>query len=230
MRTYNTVKQLIAEMDQLYRNTTGMAGLNAEEVDIVRASIIDAYQLVLLEYGMEDFRFHTELLEVNTVADQNYIDLDKYVFRVDQGTVLIKSEGQNLNLINEREVYAQDPEVNTTGVPTGYAYASSDDPDTVRLILWPIPEKVYTVQMRVYKYPSDTMTEFPTALASAIRHKTKALSCLNLGSLAHLEGSFERMYESIITKIKDSYTDNGPKHVQRLVYTPKIQSIEGRIS
>ena len=228
MRLYNTVNDIVAETQQLHRNVTGRETMTAAEVDIVRSSIVDAYQLVLLEYGVATFTFHEQSLDVVTVAGQDYVDLDEYVFRVVTGTARIVDREVCLGLIDEENIYQSDPGANAEGIPYAYAYTGSDDPNIVRLTLWPIPDAVYTISMKVLKLPEDVITNFPTTLMSAIKNKAKQLAVIALGMPAHA-GSFKGLYEEVIAKIKDGYDGDGPRHVQRRQFSEVFRSVEGRI-
>jgi len=202
--------------------------MTALERDIVLSAIIDSYQLVLLEYGVSTFTFHKEELTVDTVAAQGYVDLDEYVFRPVTGSVRIVAEESTLTLIDEESIYQSDPGANADGLPQAYGYTGSSDPNIMRLVLWPIPDKVYTISMKVLKLPTDTITDFPTTLASAIKNKAKALACLGLG-MPQIMGPFNSAYEEVIAKLKDGYDGDGPKHVQRRSFRQSFRSIEGRI-
>ena len=228
MRLYNTVNDIVSETQQLHRNITGRQTMTAIEVDIVRSAIIDAYQLVLLEYGVATFTFHESTFEVDTVAGQDYVDLDEYVFRVVTGTARIIAEEACLGLIDEETIYQSDPGANAEGRPYAYAYTGSDDPNIVRLTLWPIPDNTYTITMKVLKLPTDVITNFPTTLMSAIKNKAKQLAVVGLGMPQHA-GSFKGLYEEVIAKIKDGYDGDGPRHVQRRQFSEVCRSVEGRI-
>lgn len=228
MQTYSTVNDIKTEMEALYRNITGREYLSAIECDIVYSSIVDAYQFVLLEYGVDTFKFQEQAITSDTTAGTNYIDLDEYIYKVVGNSVRIADKEVVLGLIDEKALFQTDPGLEQTGVPTHYAYINSTDPNVVRLRLWPTPDAVYTISMNVLKYPSDDIDEFPTYLMSAVKNKAKALSCLGLGMFAHIPG-FNSVYEDIMAKIKDGYNNDGPRHIGRS-YTPvRFRSVEGRI-
>ena len=229
MRSYNTVNEIVSEIQQLLRNVTGRQELAAMERDVIQSAIIDAYQFVLLEYGITRFRFDEVETTLTTVADQNYVDLDEYIYGVKGGSVRIPSERVNLGIIDEAKIYNVDPGADYTGIPYAYAYGSSGDPNVLRVILYPIPDAVYTINLKAYKYPTDVMTEFPIDLMSAIKNKSKSLACLGLG-LPQLQPGFDRAYEAMIERIKDGYDGDEPKHVQKRQFDVPRRSIEGRIS
>lgn len=221
MQVYQTVAAIKDEMEILHRNITGRKSLTAGEVDIVNATTIDAYQEVLLEYGITDFRFLEVDIEKDTTAGTRYIDLDEYVFRAMPGTLRIPAENQQLSLIEEQEIYASDPGVNEVGVPRSYFYRGSDDPNIVRIGLYPTPNATFAIVGRGMKYPTDVITNFPISVVSAIKYKAKGLSCMQLG-IGQLKPQFDAAYESIIEKVKDSYMEDRPKHIgrTRLVFRP----------
>jgi hypothetical protein len=228
MQTYNTVNDIQTEVEALYKNVTGRENLTAVETDIVQGSIIDAYQFALLEYGVDTFKFQETSVTGDTTSGTNYIDLDEYVYKVVNGTVRIPAEQAVLGLIDEVAIFQKDPELTETGRPTHYAYMSSGDPNIIRLRLWPEPDDTYTIYLNVLKYPTDTITNFPTFLQSAIKNKAKALSCIGLG-LKGLDDGFNRAYEDIIAKVKDGYHNNNARHVHRAFIPTHSRSVEGRI-
>lgn len=228
MQTYNTVNDIKVEVEALYKNVTGRANLSAVEADIVQNSIVDAYQFALLEYGVDTFAFQEQAVTGDTTAGTNYIDLDEYVYKVINGSVRIESEQSLLGVIDENAIFQNDPDLSVTGVPTHYAYMNSTDPNIIRLRLWPEPDAVYTIALKVLKYPTDTITNFPTHLMSAIKNKAKSLSCLGLG-MPQLVEPFNRAYEEIMAKVKDGYHNSSARHVGRS-YIPSFQrGVESRI-
>lgn len=228
MRDYNTVNEIVSEIQQLHRNVTGRTDLAALERDIVQSAIIDAYQFVLLEYGIARFRFDEVEVELTTVGNQNYLDLDEYIYGVKGGSVRIPAERVNLSIIEEAKIFNVDPGADYDGIPYAYAYGSSGDPNVLRLIFYPIPDSTYTIKLKAYKYPENTITEFPADLMSAIKYKSKSLAFLGLG-LGQFQAGFEREYEKIVMKIKDGYHGDEPKHVQKRQFDVPRRSIEGRI-
>ena len=229
MRLYNTVNDIQNEMAILYRNLAGKDQFTAGEVDIVQSSIIDAYQIAIREYGITSFRFQEEDVTEATTSGTNYIDLDEYIYRVVPGSVRIPASGQQLGLIDEVAIFQRDPEAQETGEPTAYAYQNSGDPNVMRLRLYPTPDAAYTIYMKVLKYPTDVITNFPTDLMAAIKNKAKALSCLGLGVVQYKAG-FDHEYEKAIAQLKDGYDFDGPKHVQRTHIVTPHRSIQSRIS
>jgi len=229
MRQYNTVNDIKTEVEVLNRNVTGRKQLTATEADIVYGSIIDSYQLCLMEYGVANFKFAEYDVTATTVSGQNYVDLDEYVYRVVPGTVRITSEGIVLSLIDEPAIYGIDPDADDTGPPESYAYANKEgSPNYIRLFLWPIPDSAYTINLKVLKMPTDTPTNFPTFLTGAIKHKAKALSCLGLG-IPQFMPMFNRVYEDFIEKVKDGYEGDGARHIQRHFSIPITRGIQGRL-
>ncbi len=230
MRTYNTVNTIRSEMETLYRNITGKPSFTAGEADIVNSAIVDAYQKVITEYGVTDFRFHKQDVTATTTAGTNYVDLDEYIYRIVPGSVRIPAEHITLSLIDEVAIFQIDPNDEQTGPPRSYAYKNSTDPNIIRVRLWPTPDAAYSISLQVLQFPTDVITNFPTDLMSAIKNKAKALSCLGLG-LAQYKLGFDSEYEQSIAQIKDGYEEDGPKHVQRSYYHRRnVTSLESRIS
>lgn len=228
MRTYNTNNDILNEVAILYRNIAGKDQLTAGEHDVVNSAIVDAYQVALLEYGVEDFKFHEEDVTSDTTAGTNYINLDEYIFRIVPGSVRIPAEHQNLGLIDEQAIFLADPKDEVTGLPDSYSYKNSGDPNIVRVRLYPTPDAIYTVSLKVLKFPTDVITNFPTHLMAAIKNKAKALSCLGLG-LFNAKPSFDNEYEKQMAQIKEIFHD-GPRHVGRtFTHTPR-RTIQSRIS
>ena len=220
MQTYTNKNAIKTEVEALYRNVTGK-GLSAVETDIVYSSIVDAYQFVIMEYGIETFKFQEQSQSVETTFGTNYVDLTEYVYKVVNGSVRIPSENHPLSLIDEVSIFQTDPDASITGVPTNYAYTNSDDPNVVRLTLWPIPDGAYTINLDTLMFPTDVITNFPTYLQSAIKNKAKGLAVMGLG-IGQFKPQFDAVYEEIIAKVKDGYNNDGPRHVgrQRIVSYP----------
>ena len=214
MQNYYTVNDIKTETEALVRNITGKEKLTAVEVDIVYSSIIDAYQYAIQEYGVDTFMFHQASETQATTSGTSYIELTEYVYKVVSGSVRIKAENQTLSLIDELAIFQTDPNLDETGCPTHYAYTNSDDPNIVRLSLWPLPDAAYSIEMKVLKFPTDVLTNFPTHLQSAIKNKAKGLAVMGLG-LGQLKPQFDSAYEEIMAKIKDGYNDDGPRHIGR---------------
>ncbi len=213
MRNYSTVNDIKTEVAALYKNLTGRPALTAVEQDIVAGAIVDAYQIVLLEYGVSNFRFQEAEVSLSIEAGVPYVDLEPYIYRVLQGTVRIPARSILLNLIEEKAVFLSDPELKQTGVPTAYWYSTHPtDVNILRLGLWPTPDAQYSMLAKVYKYPSDSIQNFPSYLNTAIKFKAKALACLGLG-LGAAKPGFDAAYEDIIAKIKDGYDSEEPKHI-----------------
>lgn len=227
MRTYNTVNDILNETAVLHRNLTGKDQLTAGENDIVNSAIVDAYQMALLEYGVEDFKFHEEDVTADTTSGTNYINLDEYIFRIVPGSVRIPAEHQNLGLIDEEAIFLVDPKDEITGPPESYSYKNSGDPNIIRVRLWPIPDATYTINLKVLKFPTDAITNFPTHLMAAIKNKGKELSCAGLGLFGAMP-AFKSLYEEQIKQIKETFHDS-PKHVGRTVVFPSGRSVESRI-
>jgi hypothetical protein len=229
MRITSTINDIVTEVQALYKNLTGRTPLSAIEGDIVQQSIIDALQIVLLEYGVDTFKFHESATTVNTVAAQAYIDLPANAYKVVNGSVRIAASGSLLSLMDETTIFQTDPEATTTGRPTHYAYTAASNINLVRLALWPIPDTVYTITMLVLSYPADTLASFPAALQSAIKFKAKSLSCLGLG-IVSVKIGFDQEYESLMAKLKDGYEFEGPRHVGRSISISAGRTPEERIS
>lgn len=229
MRLYQTVDDIKCEMETLYRNITGKDSFTAGEADIVYGSIVDAYQRVLREYGVADFRFHIQDITVSTVTNQKYIDLPEYVFRVEHRSVRIPLESALLGIIDEVVIFQNDPRDEIKGIPEAYAYKNSGDPNIIRLRLYPTPDAIYVIHLKVLQYPTDAITNFPTDLVSAIKNKAKSLSCLGLG-LASYQPAFDREYEKDLAQIKDGYDNDGPKHASRTFLGTTVSgNIQSRI-
>lgn len=212
MQVYSTINNIVTEMEALVKNVTGKFPLNAVDTDIVQGAIIDALQIVILEYGVETFKFLEQSATLTTVSGQGYVDLPAYALKVIHNTIRIPAEDSLLTLIDEQMVHAADPDLTETGKPTGYYYLNSGSPNTVRLGLWPLPDAVYTIETQVHQYPTDSITNFPSALNTAIKLKAKAMSCLGLGLLQYKPG-FDDAYDDIMKQIKDSYQEDRPRHV-----------------
>lgn len=228
MRIYNTVNDVLNETRTLHRNLTGKEQLTAAEDDIVNSAIVDSYQQVLLEHGIEDFKFHEQDFTVTCVAGTNYVELDEYMFRIVPGSMRIPSEEQMLTLLNEAEIFDIDPNDEQTGLPTVFAYKNSGDPNVVRVRLYPNPDQAYVVAGKGLQLPTDVITNFPTHLMGPIKNKAKELSAVGLG-LFNAAIPFRAIYEEQMAKIKSIYNDS-PQHVARTFIRTRRRSIENRVS
>ena len=237
MELYTTANSIVTEMEAAYRNVTGKAGFSAGDIDIVNSSIMDAMQIVMLEYGLEDFKFYRKDISVDTVADTAYIDIEQFAFRVCPGTVRIPDKDKMLSLVDEESVFAVDPDLSQTGEPESYMYMAPSDIDTIRLRLWPTPDAVYTLKMSVMVPPTfaiengraNSFDAFPAIVQSAIKYKAKALAAIQLGTLAALAGSMDAAYNEIITKIKGGYRHNGPLSISMCQYNRPHRGIQSRL-
>lgn len=230
MRNQTTINEIESEFEALYRNVTGRGSLSAIEFDTVRASIIDAMQMVTLEYGIEPFRFHRIAQTTETTANQSYVDLLDHTYRVVSGTVRITSSDTFLSMIDEKAIFISDPDLSETGTPEFYAYGTNEsNPDSLRLSLWPIPDNSYTLSLDTLRYPEEDLDSFPAALGFAIKLKAKSLSCSSLGLSANAN-NFEAHYSEVINKIKDGYSTETPKHVGRRIAIHRDRFGERRLS
>jgi hypothetical protein len=236
MSLYTTASSIKVELEATYKNLTGKPCFSAAEADIVNSSILDAIQEVMLEYGISDFQFIRDDITQDTISGQAYVDLTSGIFRVVSGSVRIPAYDQALSVSDEEAIFAADPDLSESGLPQTYTLMASDDPDVLRLRLWPAPDAVYTIYMTVMKIPTLSLTNnaavgianMPQMVQSAIKYKAKALACMQLGSMAALSGPLTMQYESIITKIKNGYRHDGPLHIQRISYGSSSRSIESR--
>ena len=229
MRLYNTVNGIQTEMETLYRNISGKPSFTAGERDIVYGAIIDAYLIVLNEYGLEDFHFEESDITADTTADTTYIDLDEYVFKIVPGSVRIPAENSTLTIIDEVAIFQNDPDASASGRPYCYSYKSSTDPNILRVRLYPTPDAVYTLNLQVMTYPTDAITNFPVVLMNVIKLKAKELACLNLG-LLNLKSGFKAAYDEAIVNLRDGYDDERPRHVTRTFLSRPRGNIQSRIS
>ena len=212
MESYSSVNDIKTEVEALFRNVTGRYPLTAVEYDIVAGAIVDALQVVTLEYGMEDFRFRQDEIELSVTAGTNYVNLPEYAFKIVPGSMRIASKSVILSPIEEEHVFTADPDLSATGIPSGYYFMAQDDINIIKVGLWPNPSESLTINAKVHMYPAETISSLPASLNMAIKLKAKALACLGLG-IINAKQAFENEYESIIEKIKDSYDPGVPKHV-----------------
>lgn len=225
---YNTINQIKLEIEALYKNLSGKFPMTAMECDIVYGAITDAFQWVFMEYGLPRFKFKEEAITRDTTASQAYVDLPSYSLRIINGTVRIAAEDTLLSLIDEEMISQIDPNADETGRPTSYAYIPSGDPNVVRMGLWPTPDATYTIAMSVLQLPADDIQSFPIVLNAPIKLKAKELALLSLG-LGNRTQEFAAAYERTITAIKETVSENVPKHVGIRVTEDRGYSMEGRL-
>lgn len=229
MRLYSTVNDIQSEIEVLYRNITGRNSFTAGERDIVYGCIIDAFLIVLLEYGIDNFKFREVDIEEDTTSGTNYIDLDEYIYKIIPGSVRIPASNSTLGIIDEVEIFQIDPNDEASGEPYAYSYKSSTDPNIMRLRLYPTPNAVFTLAMKVLKFPTDVATNFPIHLMNVIKAKAKALACMHLGVIQY-KLAFDEEYKAAIINIRNGFDNDQPKHINRTYRTSVHRSINSRIN
>jgi len=229
MRLYSTVNDIQTETEVLYRNLTGKSSFTAGERDIVYGCIIDAFLIVLMEYGIDNFKFREVDIEEDTTSGTNYIDLDEYIYKIIPGSVRIPASNARLGVIDELEIFQTDPNDEASGEPYAYSYKSSTDPNIIRMRLYPTPNAAVTIALKALKMPTDLPTNFPVHLMNVIKTKAKALACLHLGVIQY-KLAFDEEYKSSIIHIRNGFDDDQPKHINRTYRVPVTRSIESRIN
>jgi hypothetical protein len=166
----------------LFRNITSNANPTFMERQIIENSVNEAIQQLAVERGVDAYHFLRTSITATTVALQEYVDLDTDITSIVSGTMRIKDEDivlQSASLEWIRNVNYDDE---SDGLPSHYALKSSGDPDVIRLILYPIPDAVYTLDFDVEKMVAEDGTaEFPSWYVGAITDLATSIMIRRLG-------------------------------------------------
>ncbi len=192
--------------------------LTFKEVHVVSDSINAAMVDICMDYGVSRWRFLQSDATAATVANQAYVNLTASIFNVISGTVRIESENQLLTIIDLESVYGQDPDADHTGLPEMYAFDSSaaGTPDTIRMLLWPIPDGVYTINFVAETImDEDSVSSFPSYLHGALSDRSKELALRNLGHFGEAT-HFGLSYEKRLAAAKTSQGSDAPMSIRRM--------------
>lgn len=193
----------------------GRALITANERFAIFGAINEAIIDISLERGLDAPKVITSDTTVDTVANQNYVDLASTAIQVVDGTVRIVAEKQILSPFEGGldSFYQSDPgEDNSSSFPTWYAMDTNGS-GTLRMRLRNTPNAVYTISLKVESIPDEnSISTFPGWYHPALRSLSTAIALENLG----LNGSADQArYNDRIAAIREKMRGrSGPQHIQ----------------
>ena len=114
-------------------------------------------------------------------------------------------------------------------MPRYYAFDSSSDPETIRLVLWPKPDAAETIRFEAETIiEEDSVDSFPSWMHAAVTDKAKENALRDLGFFneAIVLGA---NYEKRLQQNKANQGGDSPMHIRR--WKPFIRTnLESRIN
>jgi hypothetical protein len=191
----------------------GLAVITNEDRFAIFAAINEALIDISLERSIDVPKTVMSDTTVDTVASQNYVDLDSAVVNVVDGTVRIIAEGVILRPISISAFYALDPRENiSSSWPTVYAI-DTDGSGTMRLLLRDTPGAVYTINLKVESMPDeDAISDLPGWYHGMLRSLATAIALETLGLPV---GNHQARYNERLKNIREKQRGrSGPQHLQ----------------
>ena len=210
-RTKNKIQRSIETTVRSSRK--GLAILTHEERFTIFAAINEALIDISLERGIDVPKTLMSNTIVDTVANQNYVDLAAAVVSVVDETVRIESEDQILSPMSIGDFYAIDPgEDITASFPTRYAIDTNGS-GAVRLLLRDTPDSVKTIALKVESMPDeDSVSTLPGWYHGMLRSLATAIA---LEALSLPLGTHQLRYEERLKNIRAKQRGRtGPQHIQ----------------
>jgi hypothetical protein len=190
----------------------GIALITHQDRVAIFGAINEAIIDISMERGIDAPKAVMSDTTVDTVADQNYVDLDAEVINVVDGTVRIEAEDCILTPMSISDFYASDPgEDQSASFPTQYAI-DTDGSGTMRLLLRDTPDSVKTIDLKVQSMPDeDEVGAFPGWYHGALRSLATAIALESLGLPV---GTHQSRYEERLKNIRDlNRGRSGPIHI-----------------
>ena len=218
----NTIDDIVV----LYRNATGRDNPSFREKQLMDRAVNEALQEIsLFKYGQR-VRFLEVNHEVATVSGTDTYSIKDSTTTSDtaelvsiiSGTVTLLDDDAVLSEISREEMaQLRDADSSgTTGEPAYYAVTrdATNGADYLSIILYPVPDAVYTVGLRATKVISeDGVTEIPSVLQGALLDiaTATAMRRIGFGNPSLYQGMAERTLANFSAVI-DS---DGPLHIPR---------------
>ena len=196
-----------------------------ERLDVDSAINMAMYEIIM-DVGVQGWRFLEDDYTASLTSGTNYVDIDAEIIRIIPGTVRIASANQMLSQSDSALQIAFDINQSVTGLPQFYDLARSDDPDTIRLILQPTPSDSVTLNFRAETMVAENgATSFPAWLHPALLLKSKYNALRDLGMMQYIE-VYDRDFEKMMQKVRSSSEVERPLAIPRVRYvtTTNIQS------
>ncbi len=131
--------------------------------------------------------------------------------------------------IELEDVLQADPELTVTSQPTNYTMDFSGTQNTNRMVFWPKPDAVYTVNyIAETLIDEDELTAFPTWMYPCVIDKAKDNALRDFG-FPNAALAFERSYIQRLKRNKELNRTQGPQYIRRVTNTVNHPGIQDRI-
>lgn len=222
-----TVAKVKTKIEVLVRRLSGKTNLTYDERQIVSDAINEAMQEICIDRGISRWRFLQTADTEDTTASTAYVDLDENIFNVISGTVRIASEDKILQVASLEYIYSTDPDQDDESCPDYYAFDSSGDPETIRLIFKPIPDAVYTISFIAESIvDEDSISSFPAWMHGAIIDLSTSIALRRLG--LGDPSFYEQQYNKRRQNAKASQGHDGAMHINRVNTIPPEYPLQSR--
>ena len=222
-----TYAGLVNKIDVLARNIMGVQRTTYLVKQIIRDAVNEAMIEFAKDTGVKYWRFLTTDVTAVTVASQGYVDIDAAIFNIILGTMLIPAEDKILYPLALETSELSDPGENRTGCPDSYALDAGATATSIRLLLRPIPDAVYTLSFKAESIKdSDQLTDYPAWVHGTLKLKAQQIALRDLGLLSHAV-SFGEEYKASLIKDRTKQGQDGPQHImppEIQMYNPNLQS------
>jgi hypothetical protein len=225
-----TKAELQRHIETSVRSARGnVAIITAEDRFSIFGAINEAIIDMSLERGIDIPKPILSDTSVDTVANQNYVDLAAGVIQVMDGTVRIEAEDQILSPMSISAFYAIDPgEDVTASFPTRYAIDTNGS-GNMRLLLRDTPDSVKTIDFKAQTMPDeDSISSFPGWYHGMLRSLATSIALESLGLPV---GTHQQRYNERLKNIREKQRGrDGPEHLQLRERTARPVAPELRIS
>ncbi len=191
----------------------GVAIITADDRFSVFGAINEALIDISLERGIDVPKPILSNTTVDTVANQNYVDLGDGVIQVMDGTVRIMAEDQMLSPMSIAAFYGVDPgEDVTASFPTRYAIDTNGS-GVMRLLLRDTPDSVKTIAFKAQTMPDeDDVGALPGWYHGMLRSLATSIALESLGLPV---GTHQQRYGERLKNIREVQRGrDGPQHLQ----------------
>lgn len=224
-----SISDLRRRIERVYLRITGQESVMAEDRLIITDGINRAIIDLSTDRGFDELKFIMSDTTVSTVSNQNWVDLDSGVIGVISGTLRIKNERRILTRINLQMFTASDIEEVGSGTPGFYALDQGASAGLLRLRLRPIPDAVYTIDLKVQTIPDeDSISTIPGWMHHVLQSLATSISLEALGMPVEAI-PFQNSYERSVKNVREQQRgDSGPQHVQTRTADARGSDIQAR--
>lgn len=224
----STTDKILNTIAYLFTRATQRLTTTLQERQIITDAINEALVQVVVSRGVARWRFATQETSVQAAGGSREVLLPANTLTVISGTVKIASQQTLLYKTSLECIEAADPAQEQEGLPVFYALDSTSDPNTPRLLLAPIPDQDYTLDLRVESlFDSDATAAFPSWLHGPITDLATAIAMRRLGF--GTPELYQRAYEDGELNASHKTGDDGPQHIQRNRQAIYPRGLEHRI-